>query len=99
LDVEHSAQPHLQGHCLQLAVEVGEDTCQKRNRPAEVNNRRAAALRFDDPTVQALLSVLLMFCLLPQGFHNRDLRGPLTAPLGCGELTIPSGSGWASLKS
>ena len=61
---------------------LGEDAFQQLNRPVEVNNQRAAALRFADPTVQALLSVLLMFCLLPQGFRNRDLRGHLAALLG-----------------
>lgn len=61
---------------------LGEDAFQQLNRPVEVNHQRAAALRFADPTVQALLSVLLMFCLLPQGFRNRDLRGHLAALLG-----------------
>jgi hypothetical protein len=61
---------------------LGEDAFQKLNRPVEVNQQRAAALRFADPTVQALLSLLLMFCLLPHGFRNRDLRRPLAALLG-----------------
>ncbi len=61
---------------------IGETAFQQLNRPVEVNNQRVAALRFADPTVQALLSLLLMFCLLPQGFRNRDLRGHLAALLG-----------------
>jgi hypothetical protein len=61
---------------------LGEAAFQQLNRPVTVNQQRAAALRFADPTVQALLSLLLLFCLLPQGFRNRDLRGPLAALLG-----------------
>lgn len=61
---------------------LGEAAFQQLNRPAVVNQQRVAAIRFADPTVQALLSVLVMFCLLPQGFRNRDLRGHLAALLG-----------------
>ena len=61
---------------------IGEVAFQRLNRPVEVNGQRAAALRFADPTVQALLSLLVMFCLLPNGFRNRDLRGNLAALLG-----------------
>ena len=61
---------------------LGEAAFQQLNRPVTVNQQRAAALRFADPTVQALLSLLLLFCLLPQGFRNRDLRGHLAALLG-----------------
>ena len=42
--------------------------------PVVINHQRAAALRFGDPRVQALLSVLIVFRLLPTGFSNRDLR-------------------------
>ena len=61
---------------------IGEAAFQQLNRPVQVNQQRAAALRFADPTVQALLSLLVLFCLLPQGFRNRDLRGHLAALLG-----------------
>lgn len=61
---------------------IGEDAFQRLNRPVEVNGQRTAALRYADPTVQALLSLLVMFCLLPTGFRNRDLRGHLAALLG-----------------
>ena len=60
---------------------LGEAAFQQLNQPHIVNQQRVAALRFADPTVQALLSVLVMFCLLPQGFRNRDLRGHLAALL------------------
>lgn len=61
---------------------IGEAAFQRLNRPVEVDGQRAAALRFADPTVQALLSLLVMFCLLPNGFRNRDLRLHLAALLG-----------------
>ena len=61
---------------------IGEDAFQQLNQPVEVNGQRAAALRFADPTVQALLSLLVMFAPLPLGFRNRDLREPLASLLG-----------------
>lgn len=61
---------------------IGEAAFQQLNRPVEVDGQRAAALRFADPSVQALLSVLVMFCLLPNGFRHRDLRVHLAALLG-----------------
>jgi hypothetical protein len=53
---------------------VGEDAFRRVNDPVEVDGQRASGLRFADTAVQALLSVLLMFRLLPRGFSNRDLR-------------------------
>jgi hypothetical protein len=51
--------------------------------------QRVAGMRFTDPRVQALLSVLCLFRLLPQGFTNKDLRDHLEPLLGHhpGELT------------
>jgi len=51
-------------------------------RPIEVNGQRASALRFDDPRVQALFSVLVRFCFQPHGMRRRDLREPLAHLLG-----------------
>jgi len=59
---------------------LGEDAFQQVNQPVEVRGQRAAALRFTDPRVHALLSALVAFRLLPQGFANHDLRA-LLAPL------------------
>jgi hypothetical protein len=66
---------------------LGDDAFQQVNQPIEVRGQRAAALRFiakhpcgTDPRVQALLSALVAFRLLPQGFANHDLRA-LLAPL------------------
>jgi hypothetical protein len=53
---------------------VGEDAFRRLNEPVLVEGQRGSALRFADVAVQALLSALLVFRLLPRGFSNRDLR-------------------------
>jgi hypothetical protein len=53
---------------------IGEDAFRQVNEPVSVNGQRASALRFADPAVQALLSALLVFRLLPRGFSSRELR-------------------------
>jgi hypothetical protein len=53
---------------------VGEDAFRRVNESVEVQGQRASALRFADGAVQALLSALLVFRLLPRGFSNRELR-------------------------
>jgi hypothetical protein len=53
---------------------LGEAAFRQVNEPVHVNGQRASALRFADVTVQALLSALLVFRLLPRGFSNRELR-------------------------
>src|SRR5262249_41499325 len=59
--------------------------------PAEVNGQRASALRFADPAVQALLSALLVFRLLPRGFSNRELRDHWAPLLGKGPGALTPG--------
>jgi hypothetical protein len=68
---------------------LGEATFQQVNQPREVAGQRVAALRFTDPRVQALLSAVVAFRLLPQGFTNPDLRALLAPLLGLrpGQLT------------
>ena len=51
-----------------------------------------AALRFADPRVQAPLSALVVFRLLPAGFANRDLRALLARLLGVAPDTMTAGS-------
>src|SRR5215470_5547911 len=53
---------------------VGEDAFRGVNEPVEVDGQRASALPFADVAVQALLSAVLIFRLLPRGFSARDLR-------------------------
>ena len=61
---------------------IGEASFQDMQRPVTVNDQRAAALRFADPRVQALLHVLLLFLLVQGTFTNKDLREHLAPLLG-----------------
>jgi hypothetical protein len=61
---------------------VGEDVFRQVTQPCEVAGQRGSALRYGDPCVLALLSVLLVFRLLPRGFCNRELREHLAPLLG-----------------
>ena len=53
---------------------LGEDAFRRINEPVELDGQHASGLRFADVAVQALLSALLVFRLLPRGFSSRDLR-------------------------
>ena len=61
---------------------IGEDAFRRVNEPVEVDGQRASGLRFADAAVQALLSALLVFRLLPGGFSSRDLRDHWSPLLG-----------------
>jgi hypothetical protein len=70
---------------------IGEIAFARVSRPVTVEGQRAAALRFADPVVQALLSVLVVFRLLPDGWRHRDLSAPLAALLGLPASAITPG--------
>ncbi len=70
---------------------LGEAAFQQVNRPVVVGAQRASALRFADPRVQALLSVLVMFRLLPAGFSNAELRAHLAPLLGLSPSALTPG--------
>jgi len=70
---------------------IGEDAFRQVNEPVVVNGQRASALRFADLSVQALLSALLVFRLLPRGFSNRDLRDHWAPLLGKEAQTMTQG--------
>lgn len=59
---------------------LGAEAFAKLQKPAEVDGQHVSALPFGQERVQALLSVLVWFCLQPEGFRNRQLR-PLPAQL------------------
>ncbi len=61
---------------------IGEAAFTTVSTPVTVAGQRAAALRFADPVVQALLSVLVLFRLRPDGWRQRDLCAPLASLLG-----------------
>lgn len=59
---------------------IGAEAFDKLQKPAEVDGQHASALPFGQERVQALLMMLVLFCLQPEGFRNRQLR-PLLAQL------------------
>jgi DNA-binding HxlR family transcriptional regulator len=70
---------------------LGEAEFQRLNSTVEVSGQRAGPLRFGDPKVQTLLSVLLLFRLLARGFSNRDLREHWAPLLGTTPDSLTSG--------
>lgn len=70
---------------------IGEAAFGHVSRPVTIDGQRAAALRFADPVVQALLSLLVMFRLLPTGWRQRDLVEPLAVLLGVPPSALTTG--------
>jgi hypothetical protein len=70
---------------------VGEDAWNRVVRPIVLNQQRASALRFDDPRVQALFAVIVMFLFQTDGFTSSQLRAPLAQLLGIDPATITRG--------
>jgi len=70
---------------------LGQQSFQQLQQPADIEGQRVSALRFGDPRVQALLAVLVIFSLQPQGFRNRDLRPLLAQALGLDNEQITQG--------
>jgi len=70
---------------------IGETAFARVSRPITVDGQRAAALRFADPVVQALLSLLVLFRLLPAGWRLRDLAPPLAGLLGLPPSALTAG--------
>lgn len=60
--------------------------------------QRVAGMRFTDDRVQALLSVLCLFRLLPRGFTNKDLREHLEPLLARQPDSITSGQATYDLR-
>jgi hypothetical protein len=71
--------------------QLGEEAFAQITQPITVDGQRAAALRFEQDRVQALLSALVVFSLLPTGFSNRDLREHLAPLLGLSPSQLPPG--------
>jgi hypothetical protein len=66
---------------------IGETALARVSQPVTVQGQRAAALRFADPVVLALLSLLVIFRLLPDGWRHRDLGAHLATLLGLPAVT------------
>lgn len=61
---------------------MSEELFREITNPKSVGDQRASALKFGDPVVFALLSVLVLFRVLPCGFRSRDLREHVASLLG-----------------
>jgi hypothetical protein len=70
---------------------IGAQAFDQLQKPAEVDGQHVSAWPFGQERVQALLAVLLLFCLQPQAFRNRQLRPLLAQLLGLAESQIRPG--------
>lgn len=66
--------------------------------PLVVDDQRAPALRFGDPRTHALLSALVLFKFLPDGFSNRNLRDHVAPLLGRPAGTMTPGQATYDLR-
>jgi hypothetical protein len=61
---------------------IGDDLLETVTQPIVVDTQRAAALRFGDRRVLALMQTLCLFALSPTGFRHRDVRPAIAQLLG-----------------
>jgi hypothetical protein len=81
----------LQVEQLTHDCHLGAEAFEKLQKPAEVDGQHVSALPFGQERVQALLTVLVLFCLQPEGFRNRQLRPLLAQLLAISESKISPG--------
>ncbi|MGH2411781.1 MAG: hypothetical protein ACRDGS_15675 [Chloroflexota bacterium] len=81
----------LDVECLSQDCRVGADTLEQVSRPQVVEGQRVAGLPVLQPGVQALFQALVLFCLVPAGFANKDLRPLLAQLLGLAPSQISPG--------
>ena len=70
---------------------IGTAAFEKLQQPAMLDGQRASALPFGQARVQALLCVLTMFSLQPDGFRNQQLRSLLAQFLGLTKEQLTAG--------
>jgi hypothetical protein len=61
---------------------IGDDLLETVTHPIVLDTQRAAALRFGDRRVLALMQTLCLFALSPTGFRHRDIRSHVAQLLG-----------------
>lgn len=71
---------------------LGEEAFSSVTNPVRRDNQRGSALRYGDPRVMALMSVLCLFFNLPDGFRNSDLRANVAQLLGLDPASYKPGS-------
>src|SRR3989475_6188119 len=81
----------LQVEQLTHDCHIGAQAFDKLQKPAEVDGQHVSALPFGQERGQALLTVLVLFGLQPQGFRNRQLRPLLAQLLGISPSPISLG--------
>jgi hypothetical protein len=81
----------LEVETLSHDCHVGAEAFAQLQRPAQVEGQHVAALPFGQARVQALFAVLVLFCLQPQGFQNKQLRPLLAQYLGLVEADLTPG--------
>jgi hypothetical protein len=81
----------LQVEQLTHDCHIGAEAFTQLQQPAEVDGQHASALPFGQERVQALLAAVVLFCLQPEGFRNRQLRPLLAQLLGLAESDITPG--------
>jgi hypothetical protein len=81
----------LEVETLSHDCNIGAEAFQQLQQPAQVEGQRASALRFGDARVQALFTVLVLFCLQPEGFRHKQLRPLLAQLIGEDESKITQG--------
>jgi hypothetical protein len=81
----------LQVEQLTHDCHIGAEAFEQLQQPAEVDGQHASALPFGQARVQALLAAVVLFCLQPEGFRNRQLRPLLAQLLGLSESHITPG--------
>jgi hypothetical protein len=70
---------------------IGAQAFDKLQKSTEVDGQHVSALPFGQERVQALLMVLVLFCLQPEGFRNQQLRPLLAQLLGIAESKLSPG--------
>jgi hypothetical protein len=70
---------------------LGEEGFSTVTNPVNRDGQRGSALRYGDPRVMALMSVLCSFFNLPAGFRNSDLRANVAQLLGLDPATYKPG--------
>jgi hypothetical protein len=70
---------------------AGAEAFERVTRPAQAGSQRASALRFEGPRVQMVLSCLMMFRFLSNGFANKNLRALLAPLLGIDPALMTQG--------
>lgn len=81
----------LQVEQLTHDCHLGAQAFDQLQKPAEVDGQHVSALPFGQERVQALLTVLVLFCLQPEGFRHRQLRPLLAQLLATSESQIRPG--------